>query len=131
MNEQHYSCHVCQRLGAEHIYQQVGVAQRLHISAQALRDWPLLGGAPYGIICLPITWTPLAPFDPASPPPFFLQDAWQLRAHMQRQHHACEEPDCADCLVAFATEEELKHHYIQRHSRSGWGEHQSRRLRVV
>ena len=75
-----------------------------------------------------------APRPVTSHPPLpssLLQDAWQLRAHMQRQHHACEEPDCADCLVAFATEEELKHHYIQRHSRSGRGEHQSRRLGVV
>lgn len=50
------------------------------------------------------------------------QDAQELRLHMSRNHHLCEEPECAETgLIAFATDEELRQHYLQRHSRSGSG----------
>lgn len=51
-----------------------------------------------------------------------VQDAQELRLHMSRNHHLCEEPECAETgLIAFATDEELRQHYLQRHSRSGSG----------
>lgn len=28
----------------------------------------------------------------------------------------CEEPECADCFVAFATLDELRRHHLERHS---------------
>ena len=37
----------------------------------------------------------------------FLQD------HMASEHFLCEEPECLDCLSAFATMEELRHHHLR------------------
>ena len=39
-----------------------------------------------------------------------------LQDHMQEEHFACDDPECIGCLVAFRTSEELKRHYITRHS---------------
>ncbi|KAG1677941.1 hypothetical protein FOA52_001359 [Chlamydomonas sp. UWO 241] len=50
--------------------------------------------------------------------PVYQRDAFALRDHMAARHHLCTEPECADCLVAFATDDELRAHYLQRHSRS-------------
>lgn len=33
-----------------------------------------------------------------------------------KEHHLCEEPECADCFVAFETAEELRRHHLERHS---------------
>lgn len=42
--------------------------------------------------------------------------AHHLQQHLAADHFACDDPDCATSLVAFATAEELKRHYMERHS---------------
>ena len=41
-------------------------------------------------------------------PHVYLRDAARLRAHYASAHHACEEPECAEGMVAFGTAEELR-----------------------
>ena len=43
-------------------------------------------------------------------------DANALRQHYAAAHHPCTAPDCAGALVAFASEEELRQHCLERHS---------------
>jgi len=48
-------------------------------------------------------------------------DSWfanteNLRSHLAADHFACDDSDCAACLVAFRTAEELRRHHIERHS---------------
>lgn len=54
------------------------------------------------------------------PPPAatlaYYNTARDLQQHMRRDHHLCEEPECADCFVAFGTPEELRRHHLERHS---------------
>ncbi len=38
----------------------------------------------------------------------------------------CEEPECADCFVAFETAEELRRHHLERHSGAPGGRLQRR-----
>eukprot|EP00887_Chlorella_sp_A99_P007429 scaffold2.g7429.t1 len=40
----------------------------------------------------------------------------ELIAHLAQEHYACQEPECADCFVAFATQDELRRHHLERHS---------------
>eukprot|EP00798_Chlamydomonas_sp_ICE-L_P015510 gene15510-21600_t len=60
----------------------------------------------------------------------YFRDAHHLQSHMKRDHFMCEEPDCMDCLIAFTTEEELKQHWMNRHSRSmpRWDNSRARRM---
>jgi hypothetical protein len=44
------------------------------------------------------------------------RDAARLREHYAEEHHPCNEGECADSLVAFATEAELKAHRLEKHS---------------
>jgi len=46
----------------------------------------------------------------------YFASASQLMAHLHSEHHACEEPDCAACLVAYATREGLHRHNLEVHS---------------
>lgn len=46
----------------------------------------------------------------------YFNTAVDLNIHMRDDHFVCEEPECADCFVAFASIEELKRHHIQQHS---------------
>ncbi|GFR53248.1 hypothetical protein Agub_g16024, partial [Astrephomene gubernaculifera] len=46
----------------------------------------------------------------------YFPHARALQAHLCDSHHACEHPDCADCMIAFATREELNSHIRDRHS---------------
>ena len=57
-------------------------------------------------------------------------DAEALQAHLQNDHFACDHAECAGCLVAFRTSDELKRHYLQRHSgrMSRWDPSSSRQL---
>ncbi len=48
---------------------------------------------------------------------FCAQDGADLRAHMRAEHFLCEEADCAGCFTAYATEEELRKHCIDKHSK--------------
>lgn len=54
------------------------------------------------------------------PPPVaahaYFNRATDLLAHMRAEHHLCEEPECADCFVAFESAEELRRHHLERHS---------------
>jgi hypothetical protein len=43
-------------------------------------------------------------------------DTENLRNHLAADHFACDDGDCAACLVAFRTAEELRRHHIERHS---------------
>ncbi|KAL4520222.1 hypothetical protein Ndes2437B_g04625 [Nannochloris sp. 'desiccata'] len=43
-------------------------------------------------------------------------DTGSLRSHLAADHFACDDGDCAACLVAFRTAEELRRHHIERHS---------------
>jgi hypothetical protein len=45
------------------------------------------------------------------------RDSNGLREHYVEAHHPCREGECAESgLVAFATEQELKDHQLERHS---------------
>jgi E3 ubiquitin-protein ligase ZNF598 len=46
----------------------------------------------------------------------YFNTAVDLSIHMRDAHFVCDEPECADCFVAFTTIEELKRHHIQQHS---------------
>ncbi|PRW45017.1 Glucose-induced degradation 4 [Chlorella sorokiniana] len=54
------------------------------------------------------------------PPPMaahsYFNRAPDLLAHMRQEHYLCEEPECADCFVAFESAEELRRHHLERHS---------------
>jgi E3 ubiquitin-protein ligase ZNF598 len=60
----------------------------------------------------------------------WFRDAQALREHLREDHHACDDPTCVECLVAFATQEELRRHYLHRHSSrlTRWDPSNSRRL---
>jgi hypothetical protein len=49
-------------------------------------------------------------------PHLYFVNAAALREHNSSAHHVCSEPECQEALVVFATEEELKNHYVAR-----WG----------
>jgi hypothetical protein len=44
------------------------------------------------------------------------RDSADLRDHYAKEHFLCNEGECADSLVAFPTEAELKAHKLERHS---------------
>lgn len=46
----------------------------------------------------------------------YFADAGALRQHLAADHHACDDPDCVACLVAFATADELRRHLLRTHS---------------
>jgi hypothetical protein len=47
-------------------------------------------------------------------PHLYFADAAALRQHNVDAHHACPEPECHECLVVFATREELENHHLAR-----------------
>lgn len=48
--------------------------------------------------------------------PCMCRDSADLRNHYAKEHFPCNEGECADSLVAFPTEAELKAHKLERHS---------------